>query len=52
MQEHPHFQVRGAQVAEELEVSPGMEMLGRLGFNHDLTVDNHIEYLSSQGSPR
>ena len=49
MEEESHFQGRSAQVAEELDVCPGMEMLGRLGFNHDLSVDNHVECLPSQG---
>lgn len=48
MQQQPDFKIRRTEIAEELEVCSGMQMLGRLDLDDDLLVDDHVQRLPRQ----
>ena len=48
MKQEAHFQVRPAQVAEQLQPSAGMQAFRRFGLEDELLIDDHIECLPSK----
>jgi hypothetical protein len=48
MQEQPDFEIRRTEIAEELKICRGMEMLGRLDLDDDLLVNDDVQRLSRE----